>query len=1173
MKWTDEQQQAIDLRDRNILVSAAAGSGKTAVLVERVKELIRKDGVALEELLVVTFTNAAAAEMKAKIVAALPREAGRIHKAQISTFHAFALDIIRRYFHLIQIEPNFKICDETVGAILKEEALDRLFAESFEEDDAEFLYFLSQFAGSKNEGPVRQMILEAYEFIQALPQPLKWLEQQAEALTERGTPFVESAAFRALAAELRQDGETALSYLEQVEEMLEAAGLESLQGKAALDRGAVAEAAEALKGLEAAAGRATGDPGYRAAEAAWEACRAALDAVAYQRFAVARDERDGYEQIKEAVSFRRERTKDIIKKLRSTYMVRPLNEYLADMRATAREAACLCRLTERFQSIYREKKQQRGLLDFSDIEHYALDILAHPEAAEEYRRKFRYIFIDEYQDSNLVQETLISRIRRENNVFMVGDVKQSIYKFRLAEPEIFIRKYEEFRRGEDPYSAKIDLNRNFRSKGPIIEAVNQVFSRIMGKESAGLDYDEDAALRQGLEYGGPLNYPVEFHLADPRQSEDLDIDEEIQEMKRIQVEAAVAAELLAASRGLPIYDAKAGRERPLENRDMVVLLRSARGRAEVYCQVLEEAGIPAFADLGEGFFDTVEVSVFLNLLRVVDNRRQDVPLLSVLRSPVFGFSVEELAEIRLFRRKGAYSQAFADYGAEGPLAALKEKCAAVLVRLEGWRERGRFLPIEDLMWELLMESGYYNYVGALPFGDRRQGNLRLLADKALSFRENRGADLFGFIRYVESLQKGKVTTPQAKLLGEGDDVVRVMTVHKSKGLEFPLVLVGGLGDRFKKDGGSAVLGLHKELGLGLRRVDRAEGWYRRTLGQEAIARRRRREDMAEELRVLYVALTRAMDKLILLGSLHNAEEEAQGKSFLAATDGTAAGSYLDFLLRVAAEIGLPCQVHCREQLSLRKKDAAGRREALRQALETGFIAEAAPEPGLAAEVQRRLSWEYPYRAASATKSKFSVTELAASPGTGPTETAGTPARPAAAEALAAPRFLSEALPLTGARRGTLLHTVMEQIPFTPEGKSPEVIRAFTGSLVERELFTEEEAAAVDVRKISRFFDSDLGRRACRSEGLWRETPFTLKKERDGEDILIQGVIDCYFREDGKYVLVDYKSNYVGPEGPEALLERYRPQLALYKEALERIRGIDVAEAWLYLFAVDGAFRL
>ncbi|MDD4564999.1 MAG: helicase-exonuclease AddAB subunit AddA [Eubacteriales bacterium] len=1175
MKWTKEQREAIEIRKKNILVSAAAGSGKTAVLVERIKQLIIRDEVSLDRMLIVTFSNAAASEMREKIVDSIskaldelsensqaPRKVSflrtqlnLIHRVNISTFHAFSMEVIRRYFYLTDIEPNFKICDEAQRTILQAEAMEQLFSDLFESRSQDFLEFLSKFALTKNDDAVKEMIFETHHFIQSIPDSFIWLRKRAEELSSTKEDFEQSAAFREIKGEIRRHLSLAEGCFLKAEEMLEIQGISSLVPKCRLE-------SEALKTLRCGFETLTFDEfGDMIAQ------------VGFQRYAASKEEKESYEEIKESITSLRNHGKALVKDMTSQYFTRSLEAYVSDLNKTYSDALYLCFLVEEFDRIYKEKKQNKRLIDFNDIEHYALALLSKEEAACEYRNKFEYIFIDEYQDSNIVQETLINKIKRENNLFMVGDVKQSIYKFRLAEPEIFINKYEAFKKKSSKYDMKLDLNKNFRSKGSMITAVNDVFSRIMNKDIAGLDYDAAAALYQGVPYDGELDYPVEFQIVDEKQITELPIEDEIKEMKRAEMEAHAAAQIIRESRGSMIFDVKKGEERPLADKDIVILLRSAKNYAEIYYEALMKEGIPAFVDSGDGYFDTLEIEIFLNLLRIIDNRKQDIPLLSILRSPIFGFAIEEMIKIRIHHKEGAYHQIFQRYAEEGEDAGLREKCRKAQERIGKWKKKAPLMPLEDFLWMLIRETGYYEFVGGIPGGSQRQSNLRALVDKAVIFQNTQMKELFSFIKYIEAIKKRQIPMGQVRLIGENDEVVRIMTIHKSKGLEFPMVIIGGLGKRFNRESDTYRLSLHKEIGLGIRLVDKEYSCYKKTLIQTAVDQKKRREGLAEELRILYVAFTRAKDKLVMLGTMNDIEKTMEsyavkGENF------TEARSYMDFLIPVLEHTKIKVNRFSRKDIVFQKAETTRRKVLLRQLISEDIRHEECSD--LDKEINRRLGYEYIHKDALLLKSKFTVSELSRMINNQrmTIETAASSRK--AVYALDVPKFTKERGRFSAAEKGTILHRVMEHIDFKQMAKTRDV-RAVVNDLVNKELLTAEEAGVVSYSKIIGFFDSEIGRRACKADKLYKEVSFNYMKEISGENIIIQGTIDCYFEENGNYILLDYKSDYLFDDEDESeiekLTESYRSQLEIYKAALETIRDIAVKEVYLYLFSLDKGIRI
>ncbi|MBP5750350.1 MAG: helicase-exonuclease AddAB subunit AddA [Firmicutes bacterium] len=1204
MAWTDRQEKAITKRHKSLLVSAAAGSGKTAVLVERVIRLIRDEDVSLENMLIVTFTNAAAAEMKERIYDALNKQlsgggltADRqrhiraqmtlLGRANISTFHKFALEVVHRYYHVIGVKPNLAICDETRTSILSREALDELMESRYEADDPAFRSFLDCYATSRGDDAVRNMILEFHKFLQSLPDPQKWTDSLL------ADPGQFDAAYRDFAVQQAQRRvHLAQAYFKRAADEL--AFLPKLYAKNEEDL-AFAASLDALL----ASGDLTG-------------ALNALEGHRYKTMSVTKDEKEDWEAIRESVTALREKAKDHIKKAKKYYL--PFSEEKAEKEREMMlpQLGTLISLTGEFSSRYGAKKDLLGLLDFSDIEHFALRILENEEVSAEYREKFSHIFIDEYQDSNMVQETLISRIARPDNVFRVGDVKQSIYKFRLAEPELFLEKYDSFKSGEVPDSEVIDLNSNFRSKREVIDLVNLLFHSLMIRETTGMDYTDDEALVKGSSYEGPLSYAPKLYLidtavpgeeeADEPDDEEEDeeyeedgdaqddagkgIDQEILELKAAELEALNAVRVIREYHGKTIRDEKKETDRPLRYGDMVILLRAVRGVGEVFYQTLTEAGLPVFLERTEGYFDVVEIQVFLNLLRLIDNRSQDIPLLSVLRSPVFGFSSSDLAAIRIWAKargdvRTPYNRVFAMYREEGPDGPLKEKCRAFSAKRENWRRLSRHMPLGDFLWQLLTDSGYAAFASAVPAGTQRLANLRALADKAEAYEAENAGGLYGFINYIDAINSrgGKVDVGQVKILSENADVVRIMTVHKSKGLEFPFVLLAGLGRKAGRNDTSKAA-FHKSFGAALRLVDPKTGLYADPLSLRIIRRKKSTEELAEEIRVLYVALTRPKDIVLMSAAVKNAQDVLEKARNLIPGDVDSNTKLVSAILPLLPEssVELISRVTAGEQqIALRQK-----RIDLTENLEHGFHPSADDLPVTKEEIARRLDFCYDPPQTQMEKRKYSVSQIAAmereklqalpkqlTPAEG-----ADPAEPQdmreSREAL--PVFLSGEKKMDAASRGTAYHTVMEHLPFTPEGKDPDSIRSFMDSLVSRGLLTQAEYAAVDPRRIAAFFRSQIGKEAMAAQELYKEAPFTIRHDMNGRPVLVQGTIDCCFRQGDGWVLADYKSNYIDKKDLDAEMKRlraeYLPQLALYREALEGVTGMPVKKAVLYLFGID-----
>ncbi|MEG0156571.1 MAG: UvrD-helicase domain-containing protein, partial [Anaerovoracaceae bacterium] len=853
-----------------------------------------------------------------------------------------------------------------------------------------------------------------------------------------------------------------------------------------------------------------------------------------------------YEEVKSAVSDLRKKGKDVLAKVKERYFAEPLEEQIALIRKTYPSAKFLKELLLGFHQAYGEKKREKNLVDFNDIEHFAIEILKNKEAAAEYREKFQYIFIDEYQDSNYLQEEIINQIKRENNLFMVGDIKQSIYRFRLAEPGIFKEKYERYKKS-GKQSVKFDLNENFRSKKSIIDGVNDIFSGLME------DYTPEVALHLGRNDPRDIHYPVELHLVNGATELDEEIDETLLEMKKNELEALAACKLIEDAVGELFYDHKAEVERRLTKRDIVILMRGVKNTADIFYDVLKANNIQAYIDDNSGYFDTIEILTFLDLLRVINNKNQDIPLLSVLRSAIFGFTIDELIQIRLEHREGSYYEALTHYVQCGTKAALAEKISSVFTQISAWSREAIYTPLEDFVWMLMSQTGYYSYVGALPGGDQRQANLRTFVDKTLSFREGGSNSIFSLLRYIEAIGKKKIDIGQINLMSEKDDVVRIMTIHKSKGLEFPMVIVSGLGKRFNRDNRSKVGSMHKDIGFALSYVNHKDRWYKTTLLEQIIAAKKAAESLEEEIRVLYVAITRAKDKLVLMAGVNDLadrlEKYDQGV--------TGKSCFLDLIYPQLEKSQIEVFTHDRNSLGQYIQGSTGKEMVMASLLED--YAKNRNEQ-LKEQVHHLLSYRYPMEHELGVKSKFSVSEL----------NYVTNQESRLKVALNEPEFTKEKRDFTGVEKGTLMHKVMEHLDFSAvyqhllksreEGFS--YVSRFILSLVSQELLLPKEAEAIDRNKIMAFFDSPIGIRAAKAEKLYKEKAFNILHDHQGTEIIVQGIIDCYFEEKGELVLLDYKTNYA----TEEVRETYRAQIDLYKEALEKTEGKPVKEAYLYLFS-------
>ena len=1150
MEWTRAQKDTIETRGKNILVSAAAGSGKTAVLIERIKQLVTEDKVDIDRFLITTFTNAAAAEMKSRLEKAieaqmaepgadvefLGKQLSLIPGANISTFHTFALEVMRRYFYLTDLEPGFKIGDDVEVSIMKNEAVDRLFEDRFENDNEAFTGFLRKYSGDRNDDRIKKNIVSLYNEMRSIPDYMEWAERSTELLN--GESPAAALGLDVFVYDLVKDGlARAVEMYGEAAELLEAAGIDSICEKAYNDAEKVEKVAQAL-----------GEPGTVAERL--EKCRSSMETLKFNTMRASKDQQEDYETIKERVSSLRKSGKKILDDIKKKYFARRMEEYDRELKELYEDTAYLTGLLGEFESVFREMKAERNIVDFDDVMHYAIDILRNDMAADEYRDKFRYIFIDEFQDSNMLQETIVGRISREDNLFMVGDVKQSIYKFRLAEPEIFKRKYRQYSEGGDENSIKIDLSSNFRSKFNVTETVNRVFDSVMD------DYDENARLRCSIDREHP-GMRSEYHIAVAAgYNGDMDADPEKE----------LVAELIRECLGKRIYDVKGGITREVEYRDIVVLSRSRSSIGSLE-KFLNDRGIPAYGENTGGYFETVEVQVFVNILRVIDNTRQDIPLISVMRSPVFDFDVRELAAIRIAEREGSFYdavRAFSCRETEGDGSGAEERLAAkvrnMFDTISYWKELRNTVTLEELTRILLYDTGYFDYCSGLPAGNRRISNLRLLVEKAGQFEQGSHSGLYGFISYIEAMKKNNISVGEAKMLGEGENVVRVMTVHKSKGLEFPVVILTGTGRKIRHRGAGSGTIMHKDLALGMPHVNIEEKWHRKTLLQRAIEDKKAAEEYEEEIRILYVAMTRAMDHLILTGTVKDPEKLESPADRPDSFMGMVYGSMRDGEDIIA--------VHDEEQAV-----AAEMTDIMERVVADDVFGESANERDdeFMKLIDERLSYVYPYEDAAGLRSKYSVTELS---NAGKREQSGregvSEGGPAGQNAgqteLMRPAFSMGEPVLTAAQKGTAMHLVMEKLDFrkavsSGSGYIAEVAEKLRGD----GMLTDGEFKAINVENIAAFFRHDVGMRAAGAEKLYKEREFISCRQMRGTEVIVQGVIDCYFEEDGGIVLIDYKNSHMATRSEEEIVETYADQIKQYGRALEEACHMPVREAYLYLF--------
>lgn len=1228
MSWSTEQWQAITARGKNVLVAAAAGSGKTSVLVERIirRVLDEEQPLDIDRLLVVTFTNAAAAEMRSRIGAALTdalkesphsghleRQLALLNAASISTIHAFCQSIVRQNFHLLELDPKFRVAGEAETVLLRIDVMEKLFEQCYSEENEAFLQFVEHYGSGNDDSSLYQLLLELYAFSRSHPWPHYWLEHLPDAFCLPEGTDIEATPWSSIIRgkvilELEQAGQQLAALCRELEQPGQPdAYLEAFMADQ-----------ELLAGLAAAAGQS------------WQELSAALELYQFEKLppvkGVDKSLRDYFQK-------GRQKIKDVVKQIQELYFDRPAEELLADMHSVAPLISTLAGLVQDFGREFQAAKQARGIMDFSDLEHFCLAVLLDGQAlpgqvfpshvAKVLREKYVEIMVDEYQDTNGVQETILRLLARESepSLFLVGDVKQSIYRFRLAEPQLFLEKYRQYPlRGES--CLRIDLSQNFRSRAGILHAINFLFCRIMAPRVAELEYGDAEKLNPGPDYPVTdrlvLDGPVELCLIDREQEEpafqpvltgqdmenQADMPAEEEEVSAFELEARLIARRIGEymESGYQVYDKQDKAYRPLRWRDIVILLRSVKNKAGLLLDVLKKAGIPVYAEVDGGYFREIEVQVMLSLLSVIDNPRQDVHLAAVLRSPLVGLTVEELARVRL-AESGAdlWTAVSLSSGQSGFPEELRHKIGQFINRLDGWRNVSRRKGVPDLVWQLYRDTGFYEYVGGMPGGLLRQANLRALYDRARQYETTNFRGLFRFLRFLERMQDKGTDLAIARALGEGEDVVRVMSIHKSKGLEFPLVFLGDLGKQINLQDSRGLLLCHKALGVGPF-VTNPELRYRYpTLARHGIAHRLNMETKAEEMRILYVALTRAREKLVLVGSLNKLAvrvkswcQSAAGHSGMVLPDGVIAGAktYLDWIcpalvrhpagsvLRQLAQWeegpAAPAvesnfsqwtiSLYSRSELTAVPEESVPDVSFLEQVKKMQPVAENSRQD----EVKRRLDWRYPYASAVGKPAKLSVTEIKRRFETHADAEGGADRLYGVQPIFVRPRFLAAAGKMTAAEQGTLLHTVMQHVDYQGDVSPAGIARQLEG-MVRRFLLLPEQVKEVNCEAVSRFFTGSLGQRLRRSVCIRRELPFSLvlpasefyPEIQQPDGIFIQGIIDVLFDEPDGLVLVDYKTDR-GKSGTE-LAERYQVQLALYARAVSGILQTPVKEKYLYAF--------
>lgn len=1258
-KWTKEQQEVIDSRDCNLLVAAAAGSGKTAVLVERIIQIItnKEKIVDIDSLLVVTFTNAAAAEMRERIGDAIGKALEKnpedshlqnqlvlLNKASITTIHSFCLEVIKSNFHKIDLDPNFRIGDETECTILKLETIEEVFEEFYDKKEEDFYKLVESYSEKRGDTNLQHMVLSIYSFVMSSPYPMKWLEDSVNDFhIDNDFDFSTSKWAKIILDTIKIQINGIINNLDKALEMIE--GIEELETFA--DKLKIEY--KRIKRL------------LESCDKSWQDAYTASISLEFENYAkgVKRIPKGAEEYIKDAKDKAkkiRDDAKKSLESIQSSTFNKNISELNKEIEMLYPVVNSLSKVLKRFIELYSERKREKGIIDFNDIEHFALNILIKKDedgniiedengravgsdVALEYRDKFYEIFIDEYQDSNFVQEVLLSTIAKIKtpNRFMVGDVKQSIYRFRQAKPEIFLEKYATYGTEKGNKNRKIMLYKNFRSRKEVIDSCNYVFENIMSKNIGEIEYTKDEALNLGASFKENLEEkvivggPTEIHIMEKAQKTEEDSQDEDhieEELDNIQLEARMVGKIIKnlmssdeEGNTYKVFDKKLDDYRVVDFKDIVILLRATSAWAPVFAEELINMGIPTYADTGMGYFDTMEIKTIMSFLRIIDNPMQDIPLLAVLKSPILpctSFTPEDFIDIRLENQDtNLYECIRLISESESENEEKKEirgKCRKFLDELKEYKEKSLYMSTDEFLWHLYMKSGYYAYVGALPSGSQRQANLKILFERAKQFEETSFKGIFNFINFIDKIKKSNSDMGSAKTLGENANVVRIMSIHKSKGLEFPIVFCSAMSKNFNTMDFKKDMLYHYELGFGPQLVDIDRRISYPSIAKEALKYKMNLENLSEEMRILYVALTRAKEKLILTGSvkdipgtLNKWGKNLDGDNPVSQYDVLKAKNYLDWIMpsvlkhkdfneiRKAYDIDTLSQSNHdskwsfdtweKDDVIVDEKEEETNIESMLKEME-----EKNTEVDYSSEINEKLNYIYPYKESVKVSASISVSEIKKMQSIHEEDYSESMYEEKVT--LKRPLFIQESEAknkISPQERGTIVHLVMEVINLSKINTLDE-IKDQIRDLIKREIISEKQSLVINPFKIYKFFKSNIGKRALSSHFVKREQSIysqikmndiylnneDIQNNRatyDEESLMLRGIIDLYFEEDDEIVIVDYKTDYVDQDNKQDVINRYRKQLDLYADALTKLTGKKVKEKYLYLFNVDEEVKL
>lgn len=1178
------------------------------MLVERIINKVINENVDINKMLIVTFTNAAASEMRERILDAiydkleknpdeirLQRQITLLNQASICTIHSFCLEVIRNNFYEADVAANFRIGDTAEIEMIKAEVLEDLFEQKYMENDKDFIKLLETYTDYRGDDNLRDLILDIYRYIQSNPSPEKWLKSKVDELNvDLDKDFSETTWGKIILNNVKSEINVMINKLENTKnETVKFPELEKFSN-------VLAEDINNLKSVKLDS---------------WDNAYNSMNLVNWAKWPV---DKKAVIDLKNEAKEVRDSVKKDFNAIVLKYASREASKDIADMYPIMHT---LQNLILEFSNNFNLAKREKNVIDFNDIEHLALKILidenGNPtEIAKKYQEKFEEIAIDEYQDSNLVQEKLLTSISRGNNIFMVGDVKQSIYKFRQAMPELFLEKYDKYllkNVTDEPTNTntglKIQLFKNFRSRESVLDITNLVFENIMSKKLGNIEYNSGEYLNYGANYEEPETQApyagiAELHIIDLKEKEDNDIyleeqneESSINEEERIEdsvLEARFVAKKIEKllQSDYQVFDKKEKKYRKIKPRDICILLRATSVLAPIYEKEISELNLPVFSDSSDTYLETMEVETIMNLLRIIDNPMQDIPLVSVLRSSIFDFTDNDLTQIRLADNKCNFYEAMqkARVSAE---PELRHKIDMVIENLNKWKSEEKYMALNEFIWKLYIDTGFYNYVSLLPNGSLRQANLKLLFEKAKQYETASFKGLFNFINFINKVKTSSKDASSAKIIGENDDVIRIMSIHKSKGLEFPVVFLASTGKRFNMQDLNKPVLLHQEMGIGLQYIDSERRIQYPTLTKEAIKIKIRRETISEEMRVLYVALTRAKERLIITGLSRDLKKSLENKEKLLQTFKNVKEkgkipselvekyiSYLDWLELVYENNKENNIEEVMQLFTYNKQDLilGLRREAEETIDIRGKIDTKAKQSKVDNEILKTLNWKYKYLANSKILAKTSVTKLKELEEEKDIEDLINEARNAKTEhkkAEVQPKFLEEKHILTAAEKGTLLHLCVQKLDETKD-YTKEELHDFVQNLKEKNIITKEEAESINIDILYNYTKSELWEELKNAKEIHKEVPFYINvparaiydEAEENSQILVQGIIDLYYIDkDDNLILVDYKTDYVPNGNIKVLEEKYKVQLDLYKKAIEEAIGKKVSKAMIWSLAI------